>query len=83
MQKVKKKNFLWNVISCGFPISGDKRAEKVSGFFFSVRGERNCEINDQKKKKIFFLFSGLFLTILVVSLPEKMIRNFFGGKEKE
>ena len=30
--------------------------------FFSVRGEGKCEIN-YKKKKIFFLLSGGFLTI--------------------
>ena len=51
-------------------------------FFFSVRGEGKCEI-DYKKKTIFFLLSGAFSLILVVSLPEKMIRKCFGGKEKE
>ena len=30
--------------------------------FYSVRGEEKCEI-DYKKKKIFFLLSGYFLTI--------------------
>ena len=60
-----------------------KKVEKVSGFVFSVRGEGTCEINYKKKKKFFFLLSGDFLTILVVSCPEKLIRNFFGGKEKE
>ena len=58
MQKSKKKeeknNFVRDVFLCGFSISGDKRAEKVSGFVFSVIGEEKCEIN-LKKKKIFFL----------------------------
>ena len=49
---------------------------------FSVRGEGKWEINYKKKKKNFSLL-GSFLTILVVSLPEKMIRKCFGGKEKE
>ena len=33
-KKKKKKSFLWDVFPCGFPISGDNRAEKVSGFVF-------------------------------------------------
>ena len=37
-KKVKKKeeknNFVRDVFLCGFSISGDKRAEKVSGFVF-------------------------------------------------
>ena len=33
-KKKKKKNFLKDVFPCGFPISGDKMGEKVSGFFF-------------------------------------------------
>ena len=36
-----------------------------------------------KKVKIFFLLSGAFSLFLVISLPEKMIRKFFGGKEME
>ena len=59
-----------------------KRGKKVSGFVFSVREEGKCEI-DYKKKENFFSPLGSFLTILVVSLPEKMIRKYFGGKEKE
>ena len=51
--------------------------------FFSVRGEGKCEINYKKKEKFVFLFLGSFLTILVVSLQEKMIRKCFGCKEKE
>ena len=51
--------------------------------FISERGEGKCEINYKKKKKIFSSFRDVFLTFLVVSLPQKMIRNFLGGKEKE
>ena len=50
--------------------------------FFSVRGWGKCEIN-YKKKNFFFISSGAFSLILVVSLPEKMISKNFGGKEKE
>ena len=42
-----------------FPVI--KTGEKVSGFFFSVRGEGKCEI-DYKKKEIFFSPLGSFLT---------------------
>ena len=38
-----------------------KRGKKVSGFFFSVRGEGKCEI-DSKKKENFFSPLGSFLT---------------------
>ena len=48
--------------------------------FFSERGEGKCEIVYKKKENIFFSFRELFN---VVSLPEKMIRKCFGGKEKE
>ena len=35
----KKKNFfLKDVFPCGFPISGDKKGEKVSGFVFFRKG---------------------------------------------
>ena len=40
---MKKKNFLWDVFPCGFPISGDKRAEKVSGFVFFRKGRGKME----------------------------------------
>ena len=33
-KKKKKKNFLKDVFPCGFPISGDKKGGKVSGFVF-------------------------------------------------
>ena len=34
-------------------------------------------------KKIFSSFLEVFCPFLVASLPEKMIRRFFGGKEKD
>ena len=37
-KKRRKKNFVRDVFLCGFPISGDKRAEKVSGFVFFRKG---------------------------------------------
>ena len=37
-KKRRKKNFLRDVFLCGFSISGDKRAEKVSGFVFFGKG---------------------------------------------
>ena len=33
-KKRRKKNFVRDVFLCGFSISGDERAEKVSGFVF-------------------------------------------------
>ena len=33
-KKTRKKNFLWNVFLCGFPISGDKKGEKSKWFCF-------------------------------------------------
>ena len=38
VQKKKKKFFLMDVFPCGFPISGDKKGEKVSGFVFFRKG---------------------------------------------
>ena len=38
MEKSKKKNFLKDVFPCVFPISGDKKGEKVSGFVFFRKG---------------------------------------------
>ena len=37
-KKKKKKFFLKYVFPCGFPISGDKKGEKVSGFVFIRKG---------------------------------------------
>ena len=51
--------------------------------FFSVRGEGKCEKNYKKRKKNFSSFWRFFLPFLVASLPEKMIKKCFGGKEKE
>ena len=52
--------------------------------FFSVRGEGKYEKHYKKKEKNFFILSGgFFLPFLVASLPEKMVRKCFGGKEKE
>ena len=39
VQKKKKKNFLMDVFPCGFPISGDKKGEKLSGFVFFRKGK--------------------------------------------
>ena len=33
-KKNKKKNFLWDVFPCGFPISGDKKGGKSKCFSF-------------------------------------------------
>ena len=81
-KKMKKKNFLWDVFPCGFPISGYKKGGKSKWFcFFSGRGEGKCKINN--KKKSCFLISGAFSLFLVVSLPEKMNWKLFGGMDKE
>ena len=37
-KKKKKKSFLWDFVPFGFPISGDKKGEKVSGFVFFRKG---------------------------------------------
>ena len=49
--------------------------------FISLRGEGKCEINYKKKKKKISSFREVFPPILDNSLPEKMIRKCFGGKE--
>ena len=33
-KKKKKKKILWDVINCGFPISGDKKGGKSKWFCF-------------------------------------------------
>ena len=38
VKKKKKKFFLKDVFPCGFPIFGDKKGEKVSGFVFFRKG---------------------------------------------
>ena len=52
-KKRRKKNFLRDVFLCGSSISGDKWAEKVSGFVF-LRNWRGKMCNKFKKKKKFF-----------------------------
>ena len=37
-KKKEKKFFSKDVFACGFPISGDKKGEKVSGFVFFRKG---------------------------------------------
>ena len=37
-KKKKKKFFLKDVFPCGFPISGDKKGKKLSGFVFIRKG---------------------------------------------
>ena len=59
-KKKKKKNFVRDVFLCGFSISSDKRAEKVSGFVF-FRNWRGKMLNKFKKKEnFFFSFRELF-----------------------
>ena len=83
-KKKKKGNFLCDVFPRSFSNSDDKKGGKSKWFCFFPSGEReNVEINYEKKEKNFFSPLGSFLTIFVVSFPEKMIRKFFGGKEKK
>ena len=37
-EKKQKNIFLNDVFPCGFPISGDKKGKKVSGFVFFRKG---------------------------------------------
>ena len=58
MQKSKKKKKKRKIFHGTFSLevilfSVTKKAEKVSSFFFPVRGEEKCEIN-YKKQKIYF-----------------------------
>ena len=55
-----KKNFYGSFSLAVFLFPFIKRAEKVSGFVFSVRGEGKCEINFKKNENFFFFFSELF-----------------------
>ena len=60
-QKKKKKSVFKRTFSLAvllFPVI--KRGKKVSGFFFSVRGEGNIEIDYKKKENFFFSFRELF-----------------------
>ena len=56
-----------------------KKGEKSKWFCFLEKSE----IDYKKKENFFYSFRELFNFFLVVSLPEKMIRKFFGVKEKE
>ena len=63
MQKSEKKKikFFYGTFPLAiflFPII--KRAEKVSAFFISVKGEGECEKNYKKKEKKFFPPLGRF-----------------------
>ena len=61
-QKKKEEKNIFDV-TFFFPVflfAVIKRAEKVSGFVFSVRGEVKCEINYKKKRIFFFSFRELF-----------------------
>ena len=58
-----------------------KRVEKVNSFRFCDQRRGKCEIKIEKKKN-FFPLQGAFSLIFVGNLPEKIIRKFFGGKEK-
>ena len=55
-----KKNFVRTFSLAVFLFPVIKRAEKVSGFFFSVIGEGKCEINLKKKENFFFTLMVLF-----------------------
>ena len=71
-----------DVFPCGFSICGNKKGGKIKiVFVFAIRGEGKCKIKIKKKKSIFPL-QGAFSLIFVGNLPEKIIRTFFGGKEK-
>ena len=57
----KKKKISYGTFSLAvflFPVL--KRAEKVSGFVFFIRGEGKCEKNYKKRKKNFSSFSEVF-----------------------
>ena len=60
-KKKKKRKIFYGTFSLAdflFPMI--KRAEKVSGFFISVRGEVKCEKTYEKKKKKFSSFLEVF-----------------------
>ena len=43
-KKKKKKKISWDVLNCGFPISGDKTGEKSKWFcFFPYRERENVK----------------------------------------
>ena len=60
-KKRRKKKFVRDVFLCGFPISGDKRLEKVNGFLFFRKGRGKMRNKLKKKKEnFFFAFRELF-----------------------
>ena len=60
-KKKRKKKFLMGRFLFRFPISGDKKGERSKWFcFFSVRGDRKCEINYKKTETFFFSFTEVF-----------------------
>ena len=60
VKKKKRRKIFYGTFSLAvFLFRVKKRAEKVSGFFFSVRGEEKCEIN-YKKKEFFSPLGNLF-----------------------
>ena len=63
-----------------FPVI--KRGKKKEVLFFSVTGEGKCDLNHEKKG-IFFSPLGSFFYHFGREFAEKMIRKFFGGKEKK
>ena len=71
-----------DVFPCGFPICGIKKGGKSKQFSFLRSEERENVKYKLKKKKIIFPLQGAFSLISVGNLPEKIIRKFFGGKEK-
>ena len=77
-KKTRKKNFLWDVFLCGFPISGDKKGGKSKCFFFFRKGRGKCEIN-YKKKKFFFSPLWSFFTIFGREFAGKDDQEVFRG----
>ena len=71
-----------DVFQCGFPICGIKKGGKIKQFSLLRSEERENVKKNLKKKKIIFSLQGAFSLIFVGNLPEKIIRKFFGGKEK-
>ena len=71
-----------DVFPCGFPNFGIKKARKSKQFSFLRSEERENVKKKILKKKSIFPLQGAFSLIFVGNLPEKKIRKFFGGKEK-
>ena len=81
--KKKKKNFHTQLIFRAFFLFVVlKRMEKVNSFRFCDQRRGKIRNKNFKKKKSIFPLQGAFSLIFVGNLPEKIIRKFFGGKEK-